>query len=360
MKYNDLLEALSIDTAKKYRKLWNKDNNKNLFLNINNKNNWNLSKNTFRLYKKLPNSGIINKSNTQAYIENILNINNYQIIDYIKGIAKDNQNRNVKISKVLNRYQPDLLQSFNNDPIRQATKQQNQYIVISRHPYDVAGMSTDRGWRSCMSLVDGENKHYIDADIKLGTLIAYQITGTDLNINNPMGRILIKPLVSLDNPNDYVLVKSNASYGTVTDSFRKELSDFIAISNDILGVGNTLYCLSDDLYNEVESSTKGVLTLDHVKKNKLFDKLLKYIRNNIKIDDDLQDYIMKDPEYAYNYAKYVLEDRWPEAEPYIMKDPVWAYYYARDTIKDRWYEAEPYIKGSIYQEYYEDDFGVVL
>ena len=97
-------------------------------------------------------------------------------------------------------------------------------------------------------------------------------------------------------------------------------------------------------------------------------------------------YIMKDPEVAYIYASYVIEGRWPEAEPYIMKSPYSAYIYANDVIKGRWTkaepyimkdpevayiyasyviegrwpEAEPYIKGSIYQDDYEEQFGVKL
>jgi hypothetical protein len=53
---------------------------------------------------------------------------------------------------------------------------------------------------------------------------------------------------------------------------------------------------------------------------------------------------MKDPGWAYWYAREIIKGRWPEAEPYIMKDPQWALIYARDVIKDRWPEAESYIE----------------
>ena len=53
--------------------------------------------------------------------------------------------------------------------------------------------------------------------------------------------------------------------------------------------------------------------------------------------------IAQDPWSAYRYARDVIEGRWPEAEPYIAQDPVMAFYYARDIIKGRWPEAEPYI-----------------
>ena len=64
---------------------------------------------------------------------------------------------------------------------------------------------------------------------------------------------------------------------------------------------------------------------------------------NSKLRPKLEPAIMKDPEWAYEYALYVLERPWPEAEPVIMKDPKYAYLYARDVIRRRWPEAEQYI-----------------
>ena len=53
--------------------------------------------------------------------------------------------------------------------------------------------------------------------------------------------------------------------------------------------------------------------------------------------------IMKNAKWAYWYARYVINGRWPEAEPFIMKDAEWAYVYAKYVIEDRWPEAEPVI-----------------
>jgi hypothetical protein len=50
--------------------------------------------------------------------------------------------------------------------------------------------------------------------------------------------------------------------------------------------------------------------------------------------------ISKDPEHASEYARYVINGRWPEAEETIIKDPKGAYLYARFVIKGRWPEAE--------------------
>ena len=53
--------------------------------------------------------------------------------------------------------------------------------------------------------------------------------------------------------------------------------------------------------------------------------------------------IMKDPEWAYYYAKYVIRGRWPEAEPYIADSANFAHHYALYILKRRWPEAEPRI-----------------
>jgi lambda repressor-like predicted transcriptional regulator len=50
--------------------------------------------------------------------------------------------------------------------------------------------------------------------------------------------------------------------------------------------------------------------------------------------------ISKDAEYAYKYAKYVIEGRWPEGEATITKDVEAAYLYARDAIEGRFPEGE--------------------
>ena len=57
------------------------------------------------------------------------------------------------------------------------------------------------------------------------------------------------------------------------------------------------------------------------------------------------------------YAREVIKDRWPAAEPIIIKDPWSACTYAKDVIKDRWPEAEPYIvKDPMWASEYQKTF----
>ena len=139
----------------------------------------------------------------------------------------------VKIGKLLQKYEEDgeievterkdgkkttktvvgkpLLHEFKNDPIRATNGE--FLIVISRHPYDVAGSSTDRSWTSCMNLGldginypnrrQGVNLGYVTNDISEGTLVAYVVTKNELfkgaggedkvKLHKPLSRILIKP-----------------------------------------------------------------------------------------------------------------------------------------------------------------------
>ena len=43
---------------------------------------------------------------------------------------------------------------------------------------------------------------------------------------------------------------------------------------------------------------------------------------------------MKDPRWAYCYARDIIKDRWIEAEEYIMKDP-YLYYEYKSFLLDK-------------------------
>jgi len=100
---------------------------------------------------------------------------------------------------------------------------------------------------------------------------------------------------------------------------------------------------SDDLYQELLHISEEQLNPQY-----LYNLAYKYKQ---RLPEVLEEIIVKDPGWAYHYARDIIEDRFPEAEPYIMKDPIWAYHYAYYIIKDRWSEAEPYIMKSPYCAY---------
>lgn len=53
--------------------------------------------------------------------------------------------------------------------------------------------------------------------------------------------------------------------------------------------------------------------------------------------------VLTGPQSAVDYARYVVRGCWPEAESIIMRHPESAFVYSRYVLKDRWIEAEPVV-----------------
>ena len=108
-------------------------------------------------------------------------------------------------------------------------------MVLSRHPYDMAGMSTGRGWISCMNLEFGSYKEYVKTSMMSGGMIAYLCKPDDttdlvdskgkhhknnkINVQHPLGRCLVKPFwkstdedLDFEEPN--FILRCSTVYGT--------------------------------------------------------------------------------------------------------------------------------------------------
>lgn len=203
------VSALPPSSYRQYVKGWNKDRYAELFAKYNG------DRKGYRIYIPLKTKAkriVIPKQITEA-----LHSKGYVVDDYGSGLAvqKDGK-RKMRIGKLL---PPELQQVFANDPARQA--QASDYlVVISRHPYDIAGMSTGRGWRSCMNVEDGSNRHYVERDIKSGSLVAYLVKASDPNISNPSARILLRVYKHLDKTGLW----PSRIYGTAPASFTRTVS----------------------------------------------------------------------------------------------------------------------------------------
>jgi hypothetical protein len=203
-----------------------------------------------RLYIDLPATQTVQ---TDPQVYNKLQQLGYDVVDYTRGLArkKTGSQNPTKIGKILTAAAQagddtanTILQKFQNDPKRASTRAEYQGVV-SRHPYDIAGMSTDRGWTSCQDLVSGGQCQYVPQDIRAGTLVAYMITKDDVNINSPVGRILLKPYINDQNQTAYAL--HNESYGTVTNEFRQAVNRFATWLNNQQGLKGS-FNLSRDVY----------------------------------------------------------------------------------------------------------------
>lgn len=240
--FNIIAEALKPSQYRPFVKGWDKSRYADLF-----KKHHSTDRNHYRIY--LPLHGEKKDVKPLPEVEAAVKEAGYEISDYLAGIAtkSGDPKRQIKIGKILK--DPEIQNKFANDPQRRASKSAEFYIVISRHPYDIAGMSTDRGWKSCMNLKDGVNRHYVPIDVKEGTIIAYVVKADDKNINSPVGRVLIKPFVNTEKPSEIAFGVENRVYGTDVPGFRHQVvewADSVNNSHDLSGI----FELNKKLYND--------------------------------------------------------------------------------------------------------------
>lgn len=206
----------------------------------------------------------------------------YEVEDYKAGLATKDGKRLVRIGKLLVD-QPEIKKVFDNDKTRAASKKNEKLIVISRHPYDIGGMSTDRGWNSCMRLTDkakgdmsgGEYEEYVPTEIEHGALVAYLIDANDPDIKNPMARVLIRPYINTDDANDVLLVASSNVYGGAPAAFLKTVDKWLEEFNGRNLSG--LYCMDVDKHYKDSDDPDVVLKGDP---NDPFIILVKSTENN--------------------------------------------------------------------------------
>ena len=219
-----VIEALTPEQTARLFKALGKEYDSNIHNNV--------FRGKSRIYIPLPDSDgaeIPQQSATQSEVQKAVQSVGYKIDDYKSGIASktDDPNRKVRIGKLIK--DQSLLQQFANDKTRAATKQQQQNLVvaISRDPVDIGGMSTDRGWTSCMDLDGGINKKYVPTEIKNGAIIAYLINDDDREISRPKARILLKPYYY----NNHMILVPDRVYGTAPRSFPRLVQQFASWAN---------------------------------------------------------------------------------------------------------------------------------
>jgi hypothetical protein len=229
---------------------------------------------------------------------------------YIQGFIYKKEDtvlkRPFKIGKVLSKFQDDpkvsdVLKSFIHDPMRASTKNKKLKVVISRHPYDVAGMSTDRSWTSCMNMgtkgvnypsqSDGINRRFVSNDISSGTIIAYLVSDDDrhqnekLAIKRPIARLLLKPYIDTKDVNNHAYSVERV-YGTPNESFVDFVRNWVD-KNINKNIENKRFVLHGGLYFDGEpyknfvGVRKEIEDLSNDFFNNLYRTPEKYFRNFI-------------------------------------------------------------------------------
>ena len=292
MRYYEILtEALKFSQIRPYMKDWNRERYSDIFINPKYKH----DKKGYRVFLPIESENkTIEKSQTHKEIEKFLNQNGFEIVDYIKGIVRNNEkNQEIKIGKVLNKLkQTDLLNAFNTDKSRESTKAEYM-VIISRHPYDIAGMSTNRGWTSCMNLDTGINRHYVPIDIKEGTIIAYVTKISDPDLKNPTARVLIKPFVDiLGSPNIQLGIEDRV-YVTNVPNFINTVKKWVdSVNNSKILNDVAIFKFNNKLYNDSGLATQTIIKGKNLTKNE--KKYLQYLSEypsdifNIKNPTEIQ------------------------------------------------------------------------
>lgn len=249
-----------------------------------------------------------------------------EILDYVAGTGKDSHGRTVRIGRALK--SPSAKKAFDSDPNRKSlvnATRGKKLICVSMHPYDIAGMSTDRGWVSCMNLHDGSNKRYVKDDVKHGTLIAYLIDPEDRNINKPIARVLAKPyfqavdsskitrdMQHVGNANVRAMYMVDYAYPDSTMPFIHVVQDWLEehinpfISADKRG---GKYNLANALYNDANS---GQINYD-IEAPLLRNDIDGFVQNIVKSREDKQslfDLIIERAETKPKIALAIAKENW--------------------------------------------------
>ena len=279
-----LAEALPVEMAKEYTSI---KRNKyiqvrltNIFTELAKTSGATTSKRGDRIYIPFEGSEtqVTNSSPVEKEIETALSGTDFKLKDYVKGVVLDKLGRDQKIGKVLTKLgKPELVNKFNADKTREGSKKSELMMVFSKHPYDIAGMSTDRGWSSCMELYTGAYKRYVKWDIKEGSFIIYLAKSDDLNLKSPRARCVAKPYINIESKQDVVYSTGSKIYGTAPGDFITTVQELIdTIQPNKVGVfklDSKLYCdaqlttiekLTPEIQSIIDGKTKAT-TKDQVK-----------------------------------------------------------------------------------------------
>lgn len=238
-------------------------------------------------------------SNNEVYLmikELLEDYNEGEIVDYIKGIYKDNYGRMVKIGKFLTKHnEKKVLDLYINDKQRTLKVSADgntitKYkICISRQVEDILYMTTDRVWEkdSCMKIGNMDDKML--GEMKNQTLVAYLIDYDDLDIKKPYSRILIKKHHLLNDDETWIYYPSPIIYGNDSKVFKDFIFDWVK-KNQI--IKNGIYILN----SESEGFGYPLIPFyDNLKEEDIRDMLISYkdevfeiVDGNFEITENLE------------------------------------------------------------------------
>ena len=238
-------------------------------------------------------------------------------------------------------------------------------IVISRHPYDIAGQSTDRSWESCMTLQtdkqkEGCNSCFVDTGIEAGVLIAYLISNTDKNINKPLARVLIKPYTNYDESE--IQFKVSKVYGTAGNEFQNAVqkwvnrnlnSRHIKVDENMrdldLHLDTNIYNDEDyDTYENIEEILETSYIYSAQDISDMFNEdeldINNYIKFNYKIDENLEH---SDFDFKFIENCYITELDYHIMTDINLKDILYNFINYKYEVKQKYINSDDYLNDEL-------------
>lgn len=340
-------EALALDTAKEYAKIQRSpeitQKINRIFEIIKQKYpDFKTSKRGDRLYVPFG-------SQLKDEIIGAVESNEFDVKDYDNGILVNRRNgQETKLGKVLTRIKrEDLLTKYNTDKSKGAVTNPSGYMVFSKHQYDIAGMSTNRDWTSCMNLDTGSNRRYVSCDITEGSFVVYLVDANDLNITKPKGRLAIKPFINQQDHSDIIFFPESRTYGSVPSEFKDDVEElFNDINSDTQGV---LYQKNEKLYND--SNTTNYTNLKKIRTPQDVENIVHNLDDRTTKElamqsDMILDYVMKSPRINHYVKESIIDvSKYEDVKQYLTVNFLNGYMSSGglDNLIDRW----PQVKETI-------------
>jgi len=157
--FTNFLEALKPSQFRRFVQAFNKERYTDIF------NKYEGDKNHYRIYLPLKGETLDMNAGPEKELTEYLAVAGYEVLDYVKGTCRFKDAKNPsKIGQVLTKLGAKdneakrLMKAFVEDENRKAGSKDQLMVVISRHPYDIAGADTDRDWTNCMTMAHGTSK----------------------------------------------------------------------------------------------------------------------------------------------------------------------------------------------------------
>jgi len=174
----------------------------------------------------------------------------------IKKLHEEGKLHNLKREeKKTNQYFQEVMNTFTASPYRASEGISELSVVISQNPHDMAKMSTERSWESCMTLGSGGSYSSCLDEVASGGLVAYLIRTDDPDIENPIARIhirrfdLMKPIGGSKPLGNLIIAKPEESvYGDNVEGFEEAVNKWIDLQQGEIPMG--VYQLKGGSYSD--------------------------------------------------------------------------------------------------------------